>query len=208
MTEAKPTIFIVDDDPSVRDSLELLVMSIGLDVKTYPSAQEFLKYAPPGASGCLILDIRMPGMSGLDLQERCADAGFFLPIIFITGHGTVPMSVRAMKAGAIDFLQKPFDEHDLINAINQSLERDRNTTKTRVELGIIVERIKTLSPREHEVFKLLVTGMLNKQVAHSLGTSERTIKAHRSRIMEKMNVRSLADLVRYAEKLNLFEPKQ
>jgi len=207
MTEAKPTIFIVDDDPSVRDSLELLIMSIGLDVKTYPSAQEFLNNAPPGASGCLILDIRMPGMSGLDLQERCAGAGFFLPIIFITGHGTVPMSVRAMKAGAIDFLQKPFDEQDLINAINQSIERDRNTTQTRVELGIIVERIKTLSPREHEVFKLLVTGMLNKQVAHTLGTSERTIKAHRSRIMEKMNVRSLADLARYAEKLNLFEPR-
>lgn len=207
MTEAKPTIFIVDDDPSVRDSLELLVRSIGFEVKTYPSAQEFLEGAPPGASGCLILDIRMPGMSGLDLQERCAGAGFFLPIIFITGHGTIPMSVRAMKAGAIDFLQKPFDEQDLLNAINKAVERDQHVTQERVELGKIVERVNTLSPREYEVFKLLVAGMTNKQVAYNLGLSERTIKAHRSRIMEKMSTRSLADLARYAEKLNLFEPQ-
>jgi RNA polymerase sigma factor (sigma-70 family) len=203
MTEGKPTIFIVDDDPSVRDSLELLVTSIGYDVKAYSSAHEFLECAPPGAPGCLILDIRMPGMSGLDLQERCAGAGFFLPIIFITGHGTIPMSVRAMKAGAVDFLEKPFDEQEFLDAITKAIERDRHAAQAREELGEIVERINTLSPREREVFDLLVTGMSNKQVAGNLGTTERTIKAHRSRVMEKMNAGSLADLTRYAEKLNL-----
>jgi two-component system response regulator FixJ len=206
MIAVKPTIFIVDDDPSVRDSLELLVESVGFDVKTYASAQEFLKSATPGATGCLILDIRMPGMSGLDLQERCASAGFFLPIIFITGHGTVPMSVRAMKAGAIDFLEKPFEEQDLLDAINRAIALDREATWERDELGVIQRRVNALSPREHEVFALLVTGMSNKQVAYKLGTSERTIKTHRSRVMEKMHAGSLADLTRFAEKMNLFEP--
>ena len=131
MTEIKPTVFIVDDDESVRQSLELLLSSVGLEVKTYPSAQEFLKGVSPGASGCLITDVRMPGMTGLDLQERCADAGLFLPIIFITGHGTVPMSVRAMKAGAIDFLQKPFEEQDLLSAINRAIERDRQAARAK-----------------------------------------------------------------------------
>ena len=208
MTEIKPTVFIVDDDESVRQSLELLLSSVGLDVRTYPSAQEFLKGVSPEAPGCLITDVRMPGMTGLDLQERCAAAGLFLPIIFITGHGTVPMSVRAMKAGAIDFLQKPFEEQDLLHAINRAIERDRQAAGQRDELEKIQRLVNALSPREFEVFTLLAAGMSNKQVAYKLGTSERTIKAHRSRIMEKMNAGSLADLVRYAEKLNLSGPQR
>ena len=206
MRDARPIIFVVDDDPSVRDSLELLLRSVSLDVKTFASAQEFLDVAPPGTAGCLILDIRMPGMDGLDLQERCVKAGFFLQIIFITGHGTVPMSVRAMKAGAIDFLQKPFEEQDLLNAINRAIERDRRATRERDELGEIQQRVNALSPREYEVFNLLVAGLSNKQVAYRLGTTERTIKAHRARVMEKMRAGSLADLGRSAEKLNLSRP--
>jgi two-component system response regulator FixJ len=202
MSETKPTIFIVDDDPSVRDSLELLVTSIGFQVQSYSSAQEFLDSAPRGAPGCLVLDIRMPGLSGLDLQDRCVSSGFFLPIIFITGHGTIPMSVRAMRAGAIDFLEKPFEEEGLIAAINRAVERDRQNTRIRIEVEEIAQRLKTLSPREREVFDLLVVGMSNKRVAHCLGTSERTIKAHRGRVMEKMKANSLADLSRFAEKLN------
>jgi two-component system, LuxR family, response regulator FixJ len=201
--ELKSTVFIVDDDLSVRESLELLLRSVGLDVKTYPSAEEFLKGVAPGASGCLITDLRMPGMSGLDLQERCAGAEVFLPIIFITGHGSIPHCVRAMKAGAVDFLQKPFDEEELLNAINRAIERDRQAIQERDESGKIQWLVDALSPREYEVFALLVTGMSNKQVAYKLGTSERTIKAHRSRIMEKMHAGSLADLTRYAEKLGI-----
>jgi FixJ family two-component response regulator len=203
-----PTVFIVDDDLSVRESLELLLASVGLDVRTYPSAQEFLKGVPTGAWGCLVTDVRMPGMSGLDLQERCVDAGVFLPIIFITGHGTIPQCVRAMKAGAVDFLQKPFDEEDLLSAINRAIERGRQELLERDELGEIQRRVNALSPREHEVFALLVAGMSNKQVAFKLGTSERTIKAHRSSIMEKTKAGSLADLTKYAEKLSLFKPQQ
>jgi two-component system, LuxR family, response regulator FixJ len=201
--ELKSTVFIVDDDLSVRESLGLLLSSVGLDVKTYTSAEEFLKGAAPGASGCLITDLRMPGMSGLELQEKCARTGVFLPIIFITGHGTVPVSVRAMKAGAIDFLQKPFDEQDLLNAINRAVERDQQATRERDELARIQRLVDALSPREYEVFALLVDGMSNKQVAYKLGTSERTIKAHRSRVMEKMHAGSLADLTRCAEKLGI-----
>ena len=203
MPELKSTVFIVDDDLSVRESLELLLSAVGFNVKTYPSAQKFLEGVSPGASGCLVTDLRMPGMSGLELQERCVGAGVFLPIIFITGHGTVPTSVRAMKAGAIDFLEKPFEEQDLLNAINRAIEQDEQATRERDELGKLRRLADTLSPREHEVFTLLVAGMSNKQVAYKLGTSERTIKAHRSRIMEKMHAGSLADLTRYAETLGI-----
>jgi FixJ family two-component response regulator len=206
-TERQPTVFIVDDDPSFRDSLQFLLGSVGLEVRVFSSARDFLDGTDPKAPGCLLLDVRMPEMSGLDLQDALAKAGISLPIIFISGHGTVPMSVRAMKAGAVDFLEKPFDERDLLNAVHQAIEQDRQIRRERDELREIQKRINALTPRESEVFTLLVSGMLNKQVAYRLGTTERTIKAHRSRIMEKMEADSLTDLVRHAEKLGIGKPR-
>lgn len=208
MTTKQPTVFIVDDDPSFRDSLQFLLGAAGLEARIFSSARDFLDDADPEAPGCLLLDVRMPGMSGLDLQKELAHAEIFLPIIFITGHGTVPMSVRAMKAGAVDFLQKPFDEPDLLNAIHQAVEQDRQARMERDELREIQKRINSLTAREVEVFTLVVSGMLNKQVAYRLGTTERTIKAHRSRIMEKMEADSLTDLVRHAEKLGVGKPRE
>jgi RNA polymerase sigma factor (sigma-70 family) len=201
MTESRPTIFIVDDDPSVRQSTELLLKSVGFNVKTFVSAQDFLKANLQEDLGCLILDVRMPGISGLDLQEKLVSSKTPLPVIFITGHGTVPMSVRAMKAGAVDFLQKPFEEQDLLDAINRAITRQRERKSKKDEADELQQRVKALTAREYEVFSLLVTGMANKEIAHKLGTSERTVKAHRAQIMEKMNAGSLADLVRFAEKL-------
>ncbi len=201
MTELKPTIFIVDDDPSVRESTKLMLEGVGFNVKTFASAQEFLNAKLQEGLGCLILDVRMPGISGLDLQEKLVSAKLPLPVIFITGHGTVPMSVRAMKAGAVDFLQKPFEEQDLLEAINRAIIRQREARSEKDEVDKIQQRIKSLTPREYEVFSLLVTGMANKEIAYKLGTSERTVKAHRAQIMEKMNAGSFADLVRFAEKL-------
>jgi RNA polymerase sigma factor (sigma-70 family) len=201
MKEEKPVIFIVDDDPSVRQSTELLLKSVGFNVKTFVSAQDFLNANLQEGLGCLILDVRMPGMSGLDLQEKLVSTKTPLPVIFITGHGTVPMSVRAMKAGAVDFLQKPFEEQDLLDAINRAITRQRERKSKKDETDELQQRVKALTAREHEVFSLLVTGMANKEIAHKLGTSERTVKAHRAQIMEKMNAGSLADLTRFAEKL-------
>ena len=201
MTETKPTIFIVDDDPSVRESTELLLKSVGFNVKTFVSAQDFLKANLQEDLGCLILDVRMPGISGLDLQEKLVSAKTPLPVIFITGHGTVPMSVRAMKAGAVDFLQKPFEEQDLLDAINRAITQHGERKSKKDEADKLRQRLKALTSREYEVFSLLVTGMANKEIAHKLGTSERTVKAHRAQIMEKMNAESLADLIRFAEKL-------
>jgi RNA polymerase sigma factor (sigma-70 family) len=206
VTETKPTIFIVDDDPSVRESTELMLKSVGFNVKTFVSAQDFLKANVQEGLGCLILDVRMPGMSGLDLQEKLVSAKKPLSVIFITGHGTVPMSVRAMKAGAIDFLQKPFDEQDLLDAINRAITQQRERKSKKDEADELQQRLKALTPREYEVFSLLVTGMANKEIAYKLGTSERTVKAHRAQIMEKMNAGSLADLVRFAEKLKTRPP--
>jgi RNA polymerase sigma factor (sigma-70 family) len=207
VTETKPTIFIVDDDPSVRESTELMLKSVGFNVKTFVSAQDFLKANVQEGLGCLILDVRMPGMSGLDLQEKLVSAKKPLSVIFITGHGTVPMSVRAMKAGAIDFLQKPFDEQDLLDAINRAITQQRERKSKKDEADELQQRLKALTPREYEVFSLLVTGMANKEIAYKLGTSERTVKAHRAQIMEKMNAGSLADLVRFAEKLKTHPPE-
>lgn len=202
MTETKPTIFIVDDDPSIRESTKLLLESVEFNVKTYVSGQDFLKAKVQADLGCLILDVRMPGLSGLDLQEKLLSAKTTLPVIFITGHGTVPTSVRAMKAGAIDFLQKPFEEQELLDAINRAIARQREQKSKNAEADKIEQRLKTLTARENEVFSLLVAGLANKEIAYDLGMSERTVKAHRAQIMEKMKAKSFADLVRFAERLS------
>lgn len=201
MKETKPTIFIVDDDPSVRKSTQMMLESVGFDVRTFISAQDFLNAKIHDELGCLILDVRMPGISGLDLQENLVFAESPLPVIFITGHGTVPMSVRAMKAGAVDFLQKPFEEQDLLDAINRAITRQQVKISKKAEAGKLLKRIKTLTSREYEIFSLLVDGMANKEIAYTLGLSERTVKFHRANIMNKTKSGSLADLVRLAEKL-------
>jgi FixJ family two-component response regulator len=202
VTDSTPTVVVVDDDPSIRKSLARLVRSAGLDVQTFASADDFLNSHRRTHPSCLVLDIRMPGMSGLDLQERLASDPT-LPIVFITGHGDVPMSVRAMKGGAVDFLQKPFDERELLAAVRQACERAKRAHRKLVETSAVRRRMDSLTPREREVFALVVTGMLNKQIAGRLAVTERTVKAHRARVMEKMKADSLADLVRMAEKAEL-----
>ncbi len=194
-------VLVVDDDPSVREALSSLIRSVGLHVETFASAQDFLSYRRPEAAACLVLDVRLPGLSGLDLQRQLAEARERIPIIFITGHGDIPMSVRAMKAGAAEFLPKPFREQDLLDAIRQALDRDRETRREYAALAEIRGRYDTLTSREREVMPLIVKGMLNKQVAADLGITEITIKVHRRNIMQKMKAKSLPDLVRMVEKL-------
>ncbi len=203
---SQTTVFVVDDDDSHRDSLRLLLESAGLEVRSFSSARGFLDEADPGTPGCLLLDVRMPGMSGLDLQNELAKAKISLPIIFITGHGTIPLSVRAIKAGAVDFLEKPFDERDLFDAIHRAIELDRQRRLERDKSLGIQQLFDSLSPRERQVFTLVVSGMLNKQIAHKLAITEGTVKVHRGRIMEKMKADSLADLVRHAAKLGVEIP--
>ena len=201
MTDTDPIVFIVDDDDSVRKALTRLINSVGLNVETFASADDFLKRESHHGPACLVLDIRMPGLSGLDLQDELVAAGRTLPIIFISGHGNIPLSVRAMKAGAVDFIEKPFEDQSLLDAINQSLKKDRHTKLEQAELREIQRRVDSLTPREREVFAHVVSGKLNKQIAFELGTTERTIKAHRARVMKKMQAKSLADLIRLAEKV-------
>jgi FixJ family two-component response regulator len=207
MTEAQAIVFVVDDDEGMRQSLKNLVGSVGLRVEAFASAQEFLRSKVIDVPGCLVLDVRLPGLSGLDLQKRIADAGIAIPIIFITGHGDIPMTVRAMKAGAVEFLTKPFRDQDLLDAIQQALERDRIAREQRAEIEELRGRLDSLTPREREVMGLVVAGLLNKQIAGELGTSETTIKIHRHQVMEKMGAGSLAELVRMADRLGIPTPK-
>ncbi len=207
MKDEKPVVYVVDDDPSVLKSLERLLRSGGYEVMTFATAREFLDFQPRDAPGCLILDVKMPELGGLELQQRLAATDIAFPIIFVTGHGTVPMSVQAMKAGAVDFLQKPFLDRDLLDAIAGAIATDQQAKRRQRELQQLRGRLQTLTPREHEVFELVVTGMLNKQIAFDLGTSEKTIKVHRARVMEKLGAESLADLVRLAGKLGVRSPE-
>jgi FixJ family two-component response regulator len=201
--EAAPIVFIVDDDLSVRRTTERLVRTAGFNVQTFTSGREFLKSPRPEGPACLLLDVRMPGLDGMQLQKELTRSGISIPIIFITGHGDIPMSVRAMKAGAVEFLTKPFRSQSLLEAIRSAIERDRSAHKERSESEELRQRYEQLTAREREVMTLVVTGMLNKQVAGELATTERTIKFHRANIMQKMQAESLADLVRVAGKLGV-----
>jgi RNA polymerase sigma factor (sigma-70 family) len=194
-------VFVVDDDRSVRSSLKLLISSVGLQVESFESADTFLQRRPPDAPSCLVLDVRLRGLSGLDFQRELAARNIHIPIVFITGHGDIPMSVRAMKAGAIEFLTKPFRDQDLLDAVRIALEQDRARREQERDLTDLQQRFDSLTPREQEVISMVVSGMLNKQIAGELGTAENTVKVHRSRAMEKMNAQSVADLVRMIEKL-------
>jgi RNA polymerase sigma factor (sigma-70 family) len=196
-----PVVFVVDDDPSVRSSLKFLMSSVGLQVESFDSADALLQRKLPDAPGCLILDVRLRGSSGLDFQRQLAARNCHMPIIFITGHGDIPMSVRAMKAGAVEFLTKPFRDQDLLDAVRIALEKDRERCERKREVSDLKERFNSLTPREKEVISMVVSGKLNKQIADQLGTAENTVKVHRSRAMEKMHAQSVAELVKMIAKL-------
>ena len=196
-----PVVFVVDDDPSVRSSLKRLIGTVGLQVESFESADTFLQRKLPDAPSCLVLDVRLHGLSGLDFQRELAARKIRIPIIFITGHGDIPMTVKAMKAGAVEFLTKPFRDQDLLDAVRIALERDHARHEQEKELTDLQQRFNSLTPREQEVISMAVSGMLNKQIADQLGTAENTVKVHRSRAMEKMHAQSFAELVRMIEKL-------
>jgi len=198
-----PIVHVVDDEPAVGLSIQRLLRSVGLEGRTYTSAQEFLRSKLPDAPGCLILDIRLPGLSGLDLQQELAGSNAELPVIFITGHGDIPMSVRAMKAGALEFLTKPFREQDLLEAIDRAVSQSRILRQQSAALHVLQTRYTLLTPREREVFPRVTSGLLNRQIAGQLGTSEKTIKVHRGQVMHKMKASSLADLIQMASQLGM-----
>ncbi len=200
MTKVKPTVFVIDDDPSVLKSLARLLKSLGFDTETFASAELFLARKHYDGVGCIVLDVRMPGLSGMDLQDELSRADYSMPIIFITGHGNIPMSVQAMKKGAVNFLAKPFDDEELLQAVREAIEKDRRAKAERAEVHDALRLIEQLTPREQEVLRYVITGMLNKQIALKLDIAEKTVKVHRGRIMEKLCVDSVADLVRLAEK--------
>jgi FixJ family two-component response regulator len=203
MSDQTPIVFVVDDDRSLRTSTERLLRSLGFVVQTFASAHEFLAHGRPEGPACLLLDVRMPGVSGLDLQRELVRSGVQIPIVFMTGHGDIPMTVRAMKAGAVEFLTKPVRKQALIDAIQAAIDRDRVSHAERRDALALRERYEQLTPREREVMALVVAGLLNKQIAHELATAERTIKFHRAHIMQKMGAESLAALVRMADQLGL-----
>ena len=202
MTEVQAVVFVIDDDPSMRAALEDLVGSVGLQARVFASPQEFLESKRPDAPGCLVLDVRLPGMSGLTVQKELAREGITLPVIFITGHGDIPMSVRAMKAGAVEFLTKPFHDQELLDAIHAAIERDRDSRRETVLTTELRKRYATLTERERHIMTLVVVGRANKQIAAELNVSEITVKVHRGQVMRKMNARTLPELVRMADRLD------
>ena len=200
---AVPTVFIIDDDRGMRQAIQDLVESVGLRAESFPTGEEFLRMRPAGRPSCLVLDVRLPQISGLDFQHRLVETGMQIPIIFITAHGDIPMSVRALKSGAVEFLTKPFRDQDLLDAIQQALQRDRAAQEQQAEIHDLQERYGELTAREQQVMALVVSGMLNKQIASEIGASEATVKIHRGNVMRKMQAGSVVDLVRMADKLKL-----
>jgi RNA polymerase sigma factor (sigma-70 family) len=207
MTEPQSIVFVIDDDAALREALRSLIRSVGLQVELFSSTQEFMQVKRPEVPSCLVLDIRLPGISGLDFQRKLTEIHISIPIIFITGHGDIPMSVRAMKAGAVEFLTKPFRDQDLLDAIQVALENDRDRRQHEAEIAGLRQRLAELTPREREVLPLVVSGLPNKQIAAELGTSETTVKVHRSQLMRKMGAESLPGLVRMAERVGIPPPK-
>jgi len=201
MKHDTPTVFVIDDDPLIRDAVRSLIGSVGLQVLTFGSARDFLGGTRPDVPGCLVLDVRLPDLSGLDLQRELRESDIHIPIIFITGHGDIPMSVEAMKAGAVEFLTKPFRGQDLLDAVQGAIARDRDARQARAEIAELRRCFDTLSPREREVLRMVVMGLLNKQIAADLGISELTVKTHRAHVKEKMRAGSLAELVRITDRL-------